>query len=133
MEEWQKMISVNVWGSLVMTRLVLQEMISRGSGHILFMSSRAGVEPAASLAVHSGTKHMVEGIVGSLRQELSGTGVKLSVVRPSGVDTPGYQHAMAPTTSRGGAGATTSSTESPGWVSSSPSRCLSAESVAKTV
>merc|ERR1719219_2714268 len=84
---------------------------------------------------------MVEGIVGALRQELTvwpGTGVKLSVVRPSGVDTPGYQHAVGPTTSstepqNGVAGDTTANTESPGWVSGSPSRCLSAESVAKAV
>ena len=49
--------------------------MSRGRGKVVFISSRAGVSPTAGLAVHSGTKHMLEAVAGALRQELSGTGV----------------------------------------------------------
>ena len=94
----------------------------RGRGKVVFISSRAGVSPTAGLAVHSGTKHMLEAVAGALRQELSGTGVSetcqrfprtgtqdldlsltisdimtyqvsVSVCRPGGVNTPGYAHA----------------------------------------
>ena len=96
--------------------------MSRGRGKVVFISSRAGVSPTAGLAVHSGTKHMLEAVAGALRQELSGTGVSetcqrfpwtgtqdldlsltisdimiyqvsVSVCRPGGVNTPGYAHA----------------------------------------
>ena len=68
-------------------------MVENKAGKVIFISSRAGVSPSAGLAVHSGTKHMVEAVAKSLRQELKGSGVSVGVVRPGGVNTPGYAHA----------------------------------------
>lgn len=51
-------------------------IITRQRGKVLFISSKAGVSPSAGLAVHSGTKHMLEAVAKALRQELRGTGVR---------------------------------------------------------
>merc|ERR1719309_925635 len=56
-QEWEKMLSVNVWGALNCTRAFLPGMLDRGKGRLVFISSQAGVAPSPGLAVHSGTKH----------------------------------------------------------------------------
>ena len=89
-------------GALHMTHTFLPGMLSRSRGKVVFLSSRAGVVPSAGLAVHSGTKHMVEGVAGALRQELQGSGVTVGLVRPGGVATPGYDHCTASQGSRWG-------------------------------
>jgi len=122
--EWEKMVSVNVWGGLNLTRAVLPSMMKNQRGKIIFMSSRAGVSPTPGLAVHSGTKHMIEGVVGALRQEISGSGVSIGVVRPGGVATPGYDHAT---------GVAQEGASLPTWIPSNSSSCLSASVVAENV
>ena len=64
-------------------------MVQNKRGQIFFISSKAGVTPSAGLAVHSGTKHMVEALAKSLRLELKGSGVGVGVIRPGGINTPG--------------------------------------------
>ena len=51
-------------------------MVTRQRGKVVFISSKAGVSPSAGLAIHSGTKHMLEAVAKALRQELRGTGVR---------------------------------------------------------
>ena len=104
-EEWEKCVGVNVWGALNITRYhnsnkckyspflifrtFLPSMVQNKRGQIFFISSKAGVTPSAGLAVHSGTKHMVEALAKSLRLELKGSGVGVGVIRPGGINTPG--------------------------------------------
>ena len=59
-----------------MTMMIMIMMVTRRRGKLVFISSKAGVSPSAGLAVHSGTKHMLEAVARALRQELSGTGVR---------------------------------------------------------
>ena len=73
------------------------------------------MSPSPGLAVHSGTKHMVEAVADAVRQEVlsthqtnfgtfsaqvKGSGVKVGVVRPGGIATPGYDHAAGSNQSR---------------------------------
>ena len=60
----------------VMMMMMMMMMVTRRRGKVVFISSKAGVSPSAGLAVHSGTKHMLEAVAKALRQELSGTGVR---------------------------------------------------------
>ncbi|XP_023337823.1 uncharacterized protein LOC111708620 [Eurytemora carolleeae] len=122
-EEWEKMISVNVWGTLNLTREILPSMLEKKRGKIIFMSSKAGVVPTPYLAVHSGTKHMVEGLVGALIQEIAGSGVSVSLVRPGGVATPGYTHAV-----ESGDGGSV-----PDWIPGNFDECIKPETVAEAV
>lgn len=60
------------------------------------MSSKAGMSPSAGLAVHCGTKHLLEAVARTLRLELAGTGVTVTTVRPGGVNTPGIKQYLNP-------------------------------------
>lgn len=126
-EEWKKMINVNVWGTLNCTKAFLPGMLEKNKGKVVFISSKAGVSPSAGLAVHSGTKHLVEAIAGAIRQEVANTGVSIGIVRPGGIATPGYQHAAGNPESRVVAASIGS------WVPGKTTDCLQPEAVANLV
>ncbi|MGB0878497.1 MAG: SDR family oxidoreductase [Mycobacterium sp.] len=80
-------VDVNLNGVLRGTKLALPGMLEHGSGHIVNVASYLGVVPAAGLATYCATKHAVVGFSESLRDELAGTGVTVTVVLPSAVRT----------------------------------------------
>lgn len=80
-------VDVNLNGVLRGTKLALPGMIARGSGHIVNVASYLGKVPAAGLATYCATKHAVVGFSESLRDEVAGTGVTVTVVLPSAVRT----------------------------------------------
>eukprot|EP00092_Neocalanus_flemingeri_P009236 GFUD01009941.1.p1 GENE.GFUD01009941.1~~GFUD01009941.1.p1 ORF type:complete len:254 (-),score=105.17 GFUD01009941.1:14-775(-) len=127
MSEWERMVAVNVWGALNMTRTFLPSMVEKKKGKVVFISSKAGVNPSPGLAVHSGTKHMVEAVAKGLRQELAGTGVTVGVIRPGGVNTPGYLHCTGSEESKA------AMTSLGSWVPADTASCLQPEDVARVV
>ena len=87
-DSWDKMIDVNIRGSLNCIAAVLPGMVERRSGYIVNMSSVRGVVAGTGGAVYGGTKHFIEGLSNGLRLEVGGKGVRVSTVQPSLVDTP---------------------------------------------
>jgi len=87
-DSWDKMIDVNIRGSLNCIAAVLPGMVERRSGYIVNMSSVRGTVAGTGGAVYGGTKHFIEGLSNGLRQEVAGKGVRVSTVQPSLVDTP---------------------------------------------
>lgn len=79
---------LNFEAPLMLTRDVLPHMIERGTGHIVQISSLAGTIPFPGLAAYSGTKAGLTNFTETLRLELKGTGVGVTVVAPGPVDTP---------------------------------------------
>nr|XP_002741323.1 PREDICTED: dehydrogenase/reductase SDR family member 11-like [Saccoglossus kowalevskii] len=86
-DQWERTIDVNCKGVVNGVGAVLSGMISRGKGHIVNMSSNAGRRAFPGLAVYSGTKFFVEAMSSALRQELIGTGVKVTTIQPGDVKT----------------------------------------------
>ncbi|CBL44564.1 Short-chain dehydrogenase [gamma proteobacterium HdN1] len=80
-------IDINLRGVIHGMKLVLPEMIARGSGHIVNVASLAGRFPIPGASVYCGTKFAVCGMSEALRGELRNTGVNVSVVLPSRVST----------------------------------------------
>lgn len=80
-------VDVNLNGVLRMTKVILPEMIRRGSGHIVNVASYLGEVPAAGLATYCASKHAVVGFSESLRDEVADTGVSVTCVLPSAVRT----------------------------------------------
>ena len=78
---------LNFEAPLMLTRDVLPHMIERGSGHIVQMSSVAGVIPFPGLTAYAGTKAGLTNFTESLRLELAGCGIGLTIVAPGPVDT----------------------------------------------
>jgi NADP-dependent 3-hydroxy acid dehydrogenase YdfG len=87
-EEWDRMIDVNIRGVLNGISAVLPVMIKQNSGHIINLSSIAGIHVFPSAAVYAGTKFAVEAISEGLRMEVSlAHGIRVTVVRPGGTAT----------------------------------------------
>lgn len=88
LSEFSDMMEVNYFGTVRCTKAVLPYMLKNGSGHIINISSLAGKIGSAKGTGYCATKHAVLGFTNSLRQELVGTGVKLSAINPGPIDTP---------------------------------------------
>jgi NADP-dependent 3-hydroxy acid dehydrogenase YdfG len=83
----RRLVDVNVHGVLIGMKVVLPRFVARGEGHLVNIASAAGKGPYPGGATYCGTKHFVVGVSETVRGELRGTGVALSVVMPVVVDT----------------------------------------------
>ena len=81
-ETIESILRVNVTGTVWLTRLVVPSMIARRSGHIVSVSSVAGVTAVPHNAVYSASKHALVGFSRSLRAELTDHDVEVTVVCP---------------------------------------------------
>ncbi len=68
-DEWDRMVDVNVKGVLYGIAAVLPEMTARGSGHIINIASIGGLAVSPTAAVYCATKYAVRAISEGLRQE----------------------------------------------------------------
>ncbi len=82
-----RQVDINVHGVLNGLRAALPGMLRRRRGHVVNVASVAGRMGVPFAAVYSGTKHAVIGVTEAVRHELEGSGVDLSYVLPSLVDT----------------------------------------------
>ncbi len=82
---YRTVLDTNLTAAMELTRLVLPEMISRRSGHIINMGSVAGRVAVSSL--YSASKHGLRGFSLGLRRELLGTGVNVSLIAPGFIKT----------------------------------------------
>jgi NADP-dependent 3-hydroxy acid dehydrogenase YdfG len=87
-EEWERMVDVNIKGVLYAIAAVLPDMCARKSGHIVNVSSVAGRRLFPSGAVYCGTKFAVTAISEGLRAELSASdGIRVTAIEPGAVAT----------------------------------------------
>ncbi len=87
-DEWLKMVDVNINGVLHCLAEVLPQMVERESGHIINISSTAGREVMVGSAVYSATKFAVRALSDGLRQELSANqGIRVTCIEPGAVET----------------------------------------------
>jgi NAD(P)-dependent dehydrogenase (short-subunit alcohol dehydrogenase family) len=82
-----RQLELNLRAVIVGTREAMRRMTPRGSGHIVNVASVAGRAGFPHLATYCATKHGVVGLSEAVRAELRGTGVEVSVVMPSLVNT----------------------------------------------
>lgn len=87
-EEWENTIDVNIKGVMNSIAAVLPAMMEQKDGHIVNVSSIAGIEVFASGAVYCGTKYAVEAITEGIRKELSiPFNIRATSIRPGAVET----------------------------------------------
>jgi NADP-dependent 3-hydroxy acid dehydrogenase YdfG len=80
-DEWDRMIDINIKGVLYGINAVLPHMLKRGEGHILATSSVGGLKTTPGIGVYSGTKFAVRAIMDTLREEVAQT-IKVTTVFP---------------------------------------------------
>lgn len=85
--DWEWTMRVNLWATMLLTKLVLPSMIERRAGVIINMGSLAGIAGKAGEAVYAAAKFGVRGFTQSLFEEVRGYGVKVSTICPGYVDT----------------------------------------------
>ncbi|GAA0909406.1 SDR family oxidoreductase [Virgisporangium ochraceum] len=86
-EVTRRQLDVNVHGVIRGARLAVPDMVARGRGHLVTIASAASRVAPAGEATYAATKHAVLGYCTALRAELRGTGVRVSVVLPTVVET----------------------------------------------
>lgn len=88
MKEFRQMMDVNYFGSVHMAKAVLPHLIARRSGHLLNVSSLAGVLGIYGYTAYAASKFAVVGFSQALRAEMWPHGVRVSVCLPPDTDTP---------------------------------------------
>ena len=86
-DEWDRMIDVNIKGVLYGIAAALPHMKQQKSGHIINVSSVAGHKVRPGGTVYSATKHAVRVISEGLRQEVKAYNIRTTVISPGAVDT----------------------------------------------
>lgn len=87
MEQDMSMIAVNVMTPTRILKLFLPEMLKRGSGKVLNVSSTAATMPGPLQAVYYATKSYVTSWSNALWRELKGTGITVTAFMPGAMQT----------------------------------------------
>ncbi|XP_034662634.1 dehydrogenase/reductase SDR family protein 7-like [Drosophila subobscura] len=82
-----KIMVVNYFGSVALTKALLPSMIKRKSGHICFISSVQGKFAIPQRAAYSASKHAMQAFADSLRAEVASKNINVSTVSPGYVRT----------------------------------------------
>jgi NADP-dependent 3-hydroxy acid dehydrogenase YdfG len=86
-DQWRRMIDANLYGVIYTTHAAVPHLIAQGSGHVLTVSSIAGVRASAGSAVYNATKFAANAFSEALRQELSEHDVRVTSINPGAVET----------------------------------------------
>ncbi|ABB24169.1 SDR family oxidoreductase [Pelodictyon luteolum] len=95
-DEWRQMVLVNVYGAAATARLTLPELV-KSRGHFLITGSVVG-RVTSIRNLYSATKWAVTGMAQAIRNEMAGTGVRVTLVQPGVVDTPFWESIPKPGT-----------------------------------
>lgn len=87
-EDWDRIIDVNLRGVVNGVQAAYQIMLNQGFGHIVNTASMAGLTPGPGLVSYATTKHAVVGLSKSLRAEAASAGIRVSVLCPGAIRTP---------------------------------------------
>jgi len=85
-DNWRDMIMTNLYGVALTAKVCIPE-IKKNRGHFLITSSRAG-RVTLKGSIYGATKWGVTGYGYNLREELAGTGARVTLIEPGMVDTP---------------------------------------------
>jgi short-subunit dehydrogenase len=91
-EHMEEMTRVNWLGTVYTVKAALPHLLGAGRGHIVVISSGAGLRSFPQAAVYGATKAAQRMFAEALRHELSGTGVSLTTVYPGEIATSLHDH-----------------------------------------
>jgi len=86
-DDWNKMIDINVKGLMYVTKAIVNSMIENSTGHIINIGSLAGKEVYPKGNIYCASKYAVKAISQSLRLDLNKHNIKVSEINPGLVET----------------------------------------------
>ena len=81
-QEVRNVFEANFFGTLKMTQALLPHMRSKNKGHIVQISSHAGIKAFAGFGIYNASKFALEGFSEALAQEVKPLGIKVSLIEP---------------------------------------------------
>lgn len=87
-EKWEILMSVNLLAPMRLTYLYLPSMLARREGHLVYISSIAGVVGTTQSVTYSASKFGLRGFAISLAEEVKKSGIDVTVVYPFWINTP---------------------------------------------
>jgi len=87
-EEIEKQININLMGTINCTKEIIPIMKKSGQGHIITISSLAGIIPETYSSIYTATKFALRGLDWTLYFELKDYNIKISTIFPDSVETP---------------------------------------------
>jgi NAD(P)-dependent dehydrogenase (short-subunit alcohol dehydrogenase family) len=86
-ESLHRQVDINLHGVITGTQFAIERMRPRRTGHIVNIASQAGKGALPGISTYSATKHAVVGLSEGVKAELRGTGIDISCVMPTVVNT----------------------------------------------
>ncbi|WAC02427.1 SDR family NAD(P)-dependent oxidoreductase [Lacinutrix neustonica] len=83
----REVMETNVFSNLEFAQPFIRKMVAKGSGKLVFVSSVAGLSTTPYLGAYNASKHALEAIVQSLRDELTPMGLTVATINPGPYDT----------------------------------------------
>lgn len=93
---YQRLMDVNFFGVVALTKAVLPLMLAQGSGHFVVTSSVAGKIGTKQRSGYCASKHALHGFFDALRAETHDSGLRVTLVCPGYIRTPISLHALGP-------------------------------------
>ncbi len=94
-EVWDKTMNVNLKGHWLMSKYAIPEMLKRGKGSIVNVSSVQGLASQRNVVAYSTSKHAMIGLTRSMAVDMAPSNVRVNCVCPGTVDTPMIQGIIA--------------------------------------
>jgi len=85
---WERMLRVNLSGTATVCAAVVPQMVARGRGGVVTISSDLGVGGSEGDVHYAASKGAIVGLTRALATEIDGTGVSVNSVAPGAADTP---------------------------------------------
>ena len=87
-DEFERTIAVNLMGPFLVARALVPHLVQRGTGHLVTIGSVSDHVAYSGSTAYAASKYGLRGMHEVLRQDLSRTGVRTTLVSPGPVDTP---------------------------------------------
>lgn len=87
-EQWDDVVAVNYKAAASCVAAAVPEMLSKGRGHVIFISSYAALHPAIGQAAYAAAKAALHGLARELAEKYGLAGLRFNVVLPGFLETP---------------------------------------------
>ena len=89
-DAFREQVDVNLNAAFTVTKAFLDDMVARGSGHIFYMASVAGLQAYPGSVAYCASKHGLLGLARVVREETKADGLRVTTLLPGATRTPSW-------------------------------------------